>query len=93
MTGVVAKMHGAEIDIDLPLVARLVASQFPAWAELPLEPVEPAGTDNAIFRLGGTMAVRLPRIHWAIDQPAKEHECAGVTMRECRPFRGRSTYA
>jgi aminoglycoside phosphotransferase (APT) family kinase protein len=67
-------MHGGEIDIDLALVGRLVASQFPAWAELPLEPVEPAGTDNAIFRLGDTMAVRLPRIHWAIDQPAKEHE-------------------
>ena len=67
-------MHGGEIDIDLALVGRLVASQFPAWAELPLEPVEPAGTDNAIFRLGDTMAVRLPRIQWAIDQPAKEHE-------------------
>jgi aminoglycoside phosphotransferase (APT) family kinase protein len=67
-----AKMHGGEIDIDLPLVARLLAAQFPRWAELPLQPVEPAGTDNAIFRLGDTMAVRLPRIHWAIDQPAKE---------------------
>ena len=67
-----AKMHDGEIDIDLPLVARLVAAQFPRWAELPLQPVEPAGTDNAIFRLGDTMAVRLPRIHWAIDQPAKE---------------------
>ncbi len=69
-----AKMHDGEIDIDLPLVARLVAAQFPRWAELPLQPVEPAGTDNAIFRLGDTMAVRLPRIHWAIDQPAKERE-------------------
>ena len=67
-----AKMHGGEIDIDLSLVARLVASQFPAWAELPLRRVEPAGTDNAIFRLGDAMAVRLPRIDWAIDQPAKE---------------------
>ncbi len=66
------KMHAGEIDIDLPLVARLVASQFPRWAELPLRPVTAAGTDNAIFRLGDSMAVRLPRIHWAIDQPAKE---------------------
>ncbi len=69
-----AKMHDGEVDIDLPLVARLVASQFPRWAELPLRPVAPAGTDNAIFRLGDTMAVRLPRIDWAIDQPAKERE-------------------
>ena len=46
----------------------------PRWAELPLRPVVPAGTDNAIFRLGDSMAVRLPRIDWAIDQPAKERE-------------------
>jgi aminoglycoside phosphotransferase (APT) family kinase protein len=69
-----AKMHDGELDIGLPLVARLVASQFPRWAELPLRPVAPAGTDNAIFRLGDTMAVRLPRIDWAIDQPVKERE-------------------
>lgn len=69
-----AKMHDGEIAIDATLVSRLIAGQFPEWAELPLRPVAPAGTDNAIFRLGDRMAVRLPRIHWAIDQPAKERE-------------------
>jgi aminoglycoside phosphotransferase (APT) family kinase protein len=69
-----AKMHDGEIDIDATLVSRLMAAQFPEWGELPLRPVAPAGTDNAIFRLGDAMAVRLPRIHWAIDQPAKERE-------------------
>ena len=33
-----------------------------------------AGTDNAIYRLGDDMAVRLPRIHWATGQVEKEHE-------------------
>jgi aminoglycoside phosphotransferase (APT) family kinase protein len=69
-----AKMHDGEIDIDATLVSRLMAAQFPEWGELPLRPVAPTGTDNAIFRLGDAMAVRLPRIHWAIDQPAKERE-------------------
>ena len=69
-----SKMHDDEIDIDATLVARLVAAQFPQWAELPLRPVEPAGTDNAIFRLGDSLAIRLPRIPWAINQPEKEHE-------------------
>ena len=40
---------------------RLVADEFPEWAGLPLRRVEPAGTDNAIFRLGEEWAVRLAR--------------------------------
>jgi aminoglycoside phosphotransferase (APT) family kinase protein len=68
-----AKMHDDEREIDIGLVRRLLASQFPDWAELPLTPVEPAGTDNAIYRLGHSMSVRLPRIGWAADQPLKEH--------------------
>ncbi len=67
-------MHADEIDIDAALVRRLLASQFPQWADLPLSPVEPAGTDNAIYRLGQDLAVRLPRIHWAAGQPDREHE-------------------
>jgi aminoglycoside phosphotransferase (APT) family kinase protein len=70
----VARMHADEIDTDPALVRRLLASQFPLWADLPIEPVRPAGTDNAIYRLGDDMAVRLPRIHWATGQPAMEYE-------------------
>jgi aminoglycoside phosphotransferase (APT) family kinase protein len=58
---VVAKMHADEIEIDLPLVKRLLAAQFPQWASLPLQPVQPFGTDNALFRLGAHMVVRMPR--------------------------------
>jgi aminoglycoside phosphotransferase (APT) family kinase protein len=66
------RMHADELDIDVALVRRLLAAQFPQWADLPLEPVEHAGTDHAIYRLGGEMAVRLPRIHWATTQAEKE---------------------
>lgn len=66
-------MHADEIDIDVGLVARLLAAQFPRWADLPLQPVPSAGTDNALYRLGDDMAVRLPRIHWAVDSVDKEH--------------------
>jgi aminoglycoside phosphotransferase (APT) family kinase protein len=62
----------AQVEIDLPLVRRLLAAQFPHWAELPLEPVNSAGTDNAIFRLGADMAARLPRVEWAVEQVDKE---------------------
>jgi aminoglycoside phosphotransferase (APT) family kinase protein len=66
------KMHADEVDIDISLVARLLAGQFPQWADLPLSPVPSAGTDNAIYRLGDDMAVRLPHITWATEQVDQE---------------------
>jgi aminoglycoside phosphotransferase (APT) family kinase protein len=66
-------MHDDEVNVDVELVARLLEIQFPGWADLPLRPVQPAGTDNAIYRLGDSMSVRLPRIYWAATQPLKEH--------------------
>ena len=68
------RMHDDEVDTDVDLVRRLLASQFPQWAELPIARVASAGTDNAIYRLGDDLAVRLPRIHWAVDNVAKEPE-------------------
>lgn len=66
-------MHADEVPIDASLAGRLLPAQFPKWADLPIEPVESAGTDNAIYRLGDDMAVRLPRIGWATGQVEKEH--------------------
>lgn len=67
-------MHADEVDTDASLVRRLLSTQFPRWAYLPIEPVASAGTDNALYRLGDNLAVRLPRIHWATGQVQKEHE-------------------
>lgn len=66
------KMHADEVDIDSALVRKLLVAQFPQWADLPIEPVQSAGTDNAIYRLGDDMAVRLPRIQGATGQIDKE---------------------
>ncbi|CAN5250364.1 hypothetical protein BH23CHL1_BH23CHL1_10320 [soil metagenome] len=70
----VGKMHADEVFTDVALVRRLLAAQFPQWADLPIEPVRSAGTDNAIYRLGDDMAVRMPRIQWAMGQVDKEQE-------------------
>ncbi|GHO70021.1 hypothetical protein KSC_089130 [Ktedonobacter sp. SOSP1-52] len=67
------KMHVDEVDIDSVLVGRLLTAQFPQWADLPIKPVSSAGTNNAIYRLGKDMAVRLPRIAGATGQMDKEH--------------------
>ena len=66
------KMHPDEIGIDVTLVRRLLAEQFPKWAHLAVDGVASAGTDNALFRLGSDMVVRLPRIPAVIGQVEKE---------------------
>jgi aminoglycoside phosphotransferase (APT) family kinase protein len=68
------KMHADEIDTDVALVHRLLAGQFPHWAELAIDPVVSYGTDHDIYRLGDHLAARLPRIGWATGQAKKEAE-------------------
>lgn len=51
---------GAEVMIDEDLVRRLLAGQHPDLADLPLRLAE-SGWDNAMYRLGDNLAVRLPR--------------------------------
>jgi aminoglycoside phosphotransferase (APT) family kinase protein len=65
-------MHADEVAVDANLVRRLVASQFPQWTDLALEPVRFFGTDNAIYRLGDELAVRLPRRRKNVVQLEKE---------------------
>ena len=67
-------MHADEFPIDEALAARLLAVQFPRWADLPLRRVEPSGTVNAIFRLGTELSVRLPRRDGPTGPGSKELE-------------------
>lgn len=60
-------------DIDAALVSRMIASQFPEWAHLPVRPVELSGWDNRTFRLGDTMSMRLPSAASYVEQVKKEH--------------------
>ena len=68
------KMHIDEVDTNVPLVVRMLITQFPQWANLPVERAPSAGTGNALYRLGDNMVVRLPRIPSAVGQVDKEQE-------------------
>ena len=74
MASVPGTRPAAEVRIDATLVRRLVAGQFPQWANLAVEPVESAGWDNTIFRLGSHLAARLPRRRIGAEQVRKEHQ-------------------
>ncbi|MGW1915205.1 aminoglycoside phosphotransferase family protein [Streptomyces sp. NPDC002076] len=65
-------MHADEIDLDAPLVQRLIARRFPQWAALPVRRLPSAGTENAMFRLGTDLLVRLPRRPGAVGDLALE---------------------
>jgi aminoglycoside phosphotransferase (APT) family kinase protein len=54
------RVHEDELEIDEALVRALLAEQFPAWADLPLERAGD-GTVNVIYRLGDELSVRIPR--------------------------------
>ena len=71
--------------IDLHLVRRLIAAQFPHWAALPLREVEPGGWDNRSFRLGEDMLVRLPSSESYAAQVEKEQRWLPV-LREKLPL-------
>jgi aminoglycoside phosphotransferase (APT) family kinase protein len=62
-------MHVDELDIDADLVRRLLRAKFPQWAGLAVSRVPDAGTDNALYRIGEDMVVRLPR---------REHNVVGL---------------
>lgn len=56
------------------LVRRLIASQFPQWADLPVRPVATSGWDNQTFHLGDRMSIRLPTAREYALAVDKEHQ-------------------
>jgi aminoglycoside phosphotransferase (APT) family kinase protein len=60
-------------DITADLVSRLVRTQFPQWAGLGVRRVDADGWDNATFRLGEEMSVRLPSAAVYVPAIQKEH--------------------
>ena len=59
--------------IDAALVRRLIAQQFPQWADLPVTPVEVDGWDNRTYRLGAGLTARLPTHASYVAAVDKEH--------------------
>lgn len=66
-------MHADEFEIDEQLVRSLIKSQCPQWSELSLQKIISSGTDNALFRLGPDLVIRLPRLIGADSYMDKEY--------------------
>ncbi|WIM93720.1 aminoglycoside phosphotransferase family protein [Actinoplanes oblitus] len=68
--------------IAAELVRRLVATQFPEWAGLPVREVATPGWDNRTFHLGDEMLVRLPSAGEYAGAVAKEQRWLPVLARQ-----------
>jgi len=62
----VAGRRGSEIDIDERLIVRLLEEQAPHLAGLPAMKVRD-GWDNAVWRIGDVLAIRITRRAVAVD--------------------------
>lgn len=69
-----ARLHDDEPDTGAAVVRALLRSQIPRLSNLPLKPVSSTGTDNALYRLGPSFVVRLPRTVGAARGLAAEVE-------------------
>jgi aminoglycoside phosphotransferase (APT) family kinase protein len=69
-------------DITAAVAARLVAAQFPQWADLPIAPVALDGWDNSTFRLGDALSLHLPSADAYVAQIDKEHRWLPVLARQ-----------
>jgi aminoglycoside phosphotransferase (APT) family kinase protein len=69
-----AKLKSGKFPVDVALVERLIARQFPHWAGLRVQPVAMDGWDNWTFHLGDRMKVRLPSAEGYAEQAAKESQ-------------------
>ena len=61
-------MHEGEVVATVDQVRALVRGQFPQWADLPVTAVPIGGSDHALFRIGGDLVARMPRMDWALGQ-------------------------
>ncbi len=66
------RLHEDEVDIDASLARRLMVEQMPEYGGLPLRRVLSGGTDNAVFRLGADLAIRMPLHPSAVGGLLKE---------------------
>lgn len=65
-------MHKDDLPVTDLLIRELLAEHTPQWASLPIRRVHSFGTDNALFRMGERLVLRIPRRQAAAALISKE---------------------
>lgn len=62
-----------ELDITSHLAHKLIATQFPEYAHMPIRSVEKQGHDNRTYRLGNELLIRMPTAEsYALKVPKEQ---------------------
>ncbi len=75
-------MHSGQLEVTAAEVRVLVDQQFPAWRDLPVQPLPLQGTVNALFRLGTRLVARFPLVPGAVDVMQARLESEARAARE-----------
>lgn len=54
-------MHQDDLPVTDAMIQQLLEEHTPQWANLPLARVTSSGTDNALYRIGDELVLRIPR--------------------------------
>lgn len=65
-------MHQDDLPVTDALIQDLLEQHTPQWADLPLHRVTSSGTDNALYRIGDSLVLRIPRRKSAVSLVSKE---------------------
>jgi aminoglycoside phosphotransferase (APT) family kinase protein len=68
-------MHKDDLPVTDALIRELLAKHTPHWADQPLHRVNSSGTDNALYRIGNGLVLRVPRRESAALLVSKELDC------------------
>ncbi|WP_201435472.1 aminoglycoside phosphotransferase family protein [Saccharothrix sp. 6-C] len=75
-------MHTGQLTIPPEVVRGLVDEQFPEWRGLPVRAVAPAGTVNAVFRIGDRFAARFPLVPGDVESVRRGLASEAAAARE-----------
>lgn len=75
-------MHNDQVELDSTVVCALINTQFPQWRTLPIRRLAPAGTVNALFRIGDSLAARFPLRDGDPEEVRTELEREAAAMAE-----------
>ncbi|MFZ0215226.1 MAG: aminoglycoside phosphotransferase family protein [Candidatus Dormiibacterota bacterium] len=82
-------MHDDQLHVDLDVVRRLLADQYPHWVDEPVREVAGSGTVNAIYRIGAGLAARFPlraADPGAVAEQLRAEAAACLELSTCCPF-------
>ena len=77
-------MHDDQVDVSIDVVRRLVADQFPQWADMAVRELSSLATMNSLFRIGDGLVAHFPLLRQDADDALSALQAESHAMAELR---------